>query len=606
MKNKNQEIQIPVNTALQASITPIGIEFEGNALRLGENYCRIYGIISYPSECDYGWYSRLTNIPGTIVSINYEPIDNSQLIVAMSRNIKLNRGQALSTKDPRERQRAQKAADDQEKIMYKMDQNNEVMGRWNTTIMVLSRDKDDFQERCSRVENTVNYLGCKIRILSNLQKEGYQQLSPTYPQNKRIQETTSRAFPVSAFVGGFPFASGSFNDEGGYYFGRDSNGGIILIDFWRRDSQRPNSNITVIGSSGSGKSTAIKHIIASEYARGTKVIVIDPESEYKDMCLNPMFGGDWIDVSGGRGGLINPLQIRPVPPEDEEAEITEREKIGDLAIHLKTLETFFQLYLPSMDDRLRALLNQSLVALYSNFGITWDTDIAQWKAEQFPTISDLYALVSERAVSNERNAPYYDELRTYLESAANGADHLLWNGYSTIDPRSSLVVLDTKSLIQMSGPVLAAQYFNVLSWCWGQITHDRNERIMLVADECWTMIDPKCPQSLEFLKNAEKRARKYEGSIVVGTQSVSDFLDPEVKFYGQPVLDLPTYKLLFSIDGQSLKETTDLFNLNDAQSDILSSWQRGVALMKAGNQAVKVQFVLSDERLELFGKGGGR
>lgn len=606
MKNKNQEIQIPVNTALQASITPIGIEFEGNALRLGENYCRIYGIISYPSECDYGWYARLTNIPGTIVSINYEPIDNSQLIVAMSRNIKLNRGQALSTKDPRERQRAQKAADDQEKIMYKMDQNNEVMGRWNTTIMVLSRDKDDFRERCSRVENTVNYLGCKIRILSNLQKEGYQQLSPTYPQNKRIQETTSRAFPVSAFVGGFPFASGSFNDEGGYYFGRDSNGGIILIDFWRRESQRPNSNITVIGSSGSGKSTAIKHIIASEYARGTKVIVIDPESEYKDMCLNPMFGGDWIDVSGGRGGLINPLQIRPVPPEDEEAEITEREKIGDLAIHLKTLETFFQLYLPSMDDRLRALLNQSLVALYNNFGITWDTDISQWKAEQFPTISDLYALVSERAVSNERNAPYYDELRTYLESAANGADHLLWNGYSTIDPRSSLVVLDTKSLIQMSGPVLAAQYFNVLSWCWGQITHDRNERIMLVADECWTMIDPKCPQSLEFLKNAEKRARKYEGSIVVGTQSVSDFLDPEVKFYGQPVLDLPTYKLLFSIDGQSLKETTDLFNLNDAQSDILSSWQRGVALMKAGNQAVKVQFVLSDERLELFGKGGGR
>lgn len=606
MKNKNQEIQIPVNTALQASITPIGIEFEGNALRLGENYCRIYGIISYPSECDYGWYARLTNIPGTIVSINYEPIDNSQLIVAMSRNIKLNRGQALSTKDPRERQRAQKAADDQEKIMYKMDQNNEVMGRWNTTIMVLSRDKDDFQERCSRVENTVNYLGCKIRILSNLQKEGYQQLSPTYPQNKRIQETTSRAFPVSAFVGGFPFASGSFNDEGGYYFGRDSNGGIILIDFWRRDSQRPNSNITVIGSSGSGKSTAIKHIIASEYARGTKVIVIDPESEYKDMCLNPMFGGDWIDVSGGRGGLINPLQIRPVPPEDEEAEITEREKIGDLAIHLKTLETFFQLYLPSMDDRLKALLNQSLVALYSNFGITWDTDISQWKAEQFPTISDLYALVSERAVSEGRNAPYYDELKTYLESAANGADHLLWNGYSTIDPRSSLVVLDTKSLIQMSGPVLAAQYFNVLSWCWGQITHDRNERIMLVADECWTMIDPKCPQSLEFLKNAEKRARKYEGSIVVGTQSVSDFLDPEVKFYGQPVLDLPTYKLLFSIDGQSLKETTDLFNLNDAQSDILSSWQRGVALMKAGNQAVKVQFVLSDERLELFGKGGGR
>lgn len=167
-------------------------------------------------------------------------------------------------------------------------------------------------------------------------------------------------------------------------------------------------------------------------------------------------------------------------------------------------------------------------------------------------------------------------------------------------------MLDTKSLIQMSGTVLAAQYFNVLSWCWEQITHDRKERIMLVADECWTMIDPRCPQSLEFLKNAEKRARKYEGNIIVGTQSTNDFLDPEVKFYGQSVLDLPTFKLLFSMDGKSLKETTELFDLNDAQSEYISSGQRGTALMKVGNQAVIVRFELSEERLEMFGRGGGR
>lgn len=129
---------------------------------------------------------------------------------------------------------------------------------------------------------------------------------------------------------------------------------------------------------------------------------------------------------------------------------------------------------------------------------------------------------------------------------------------------------------------------------------------MLIADECWTMIDPRCPQSLEFLKNAEKRARKYEGSIVVGTQSTNDFLDPEVKFYGQSVLDLPTYKLLFSMDGQSLKEATELFDLNDSQTELISSVQRGMALMKVGRQAAKVRFVLSDERLEMFGRGGGR
>lgn len=610
MAKKQQEIQVPVNAALQANITPIGIEFERNALMLGENYCRIYGIINYPSECDYGWYAKLTNIPGTIVSINYEPIDNSTLIAAMSRNIKLNRGQVAASKDPLERQRSQKSADDQERIMYRMDQNNEVMGNWNTTIMVLSRDKEDFLNRCTRVESIANILGCKVRILSNVQKEAYQHLSPTYPQMKQISEITSRAFPVSTFVGGFPFASSGFNDGSGYYLGKDSDGGIILIDLWKRNRNRPNSNMTVVGGSGSGKSTAIKHIIASEYARGTKIIVIDPEGEYKDMCTNPLFNGDWIDVAGGRGGLINPLQIRPVPPDDDDTADTDaavkKDKIGDLAIHLKTLETFFQLYLPTMNDKLKALLNKSLVELYASFGITWDTDISDQKADRFPILTDLYDIISKKARSGEHNSEIYEDLLTYLESAVNGADHLLWNGYTTIDPTNTFIVLDTKSLIQMSGTVLAAQYFNVLSWCWEQITHSKDERIMLVADECWTMIDPRCPQSLEFLKNAEKRARKYDGSIVVGTQSTNDFLDPEVKFFGQAVLDLPTYKLLFSMDGQSLKEATELFNLNDAQSELISSGQRGVALMKVGKQAVKVRFELSDERLEMFGKGGGK
>lgn len=65
-------------------------------------------------------------------------------------------------------------------------------------------------------------------------------------------------------------------------------------------------------------------------------------------------------------------------------------------------------------------------------------------------------------------------------------------------------------------------------------------------------------------------------------------------------------KLLFSMDGKSLKETTELFNLNDAQSELISSGQRGTALMKVGSRAVKVKFDLSEERLEMFGKGGGR
>lgn len=95
MNNKKSEVQISVNTALQASITPIGIDFEMNRLRLGENYCCIFAITDYPSECDYGWLSKLTNIPGTIVSINSEPIDNGEAVNEISTKIGISKSEYI-------------------------------------------------------------------------------------------------------------------------------------------------------------------------------------------------------------------------------------------------------------------------------------------------------------------------------------------------------------------------------------------------------------------------------------------------------------------------------------------------------------------------------
>ena len=50
----------------------------------------------------------------------------------------------------------------------------------------------------------------------------------------------------------------------------------------------------------------------------TKVIMIDPEREYKEITEN--LDGDWINVGNGKGGIINPLQIKDVPLDDENEE----------------------------------------------------------------------------------------------------------------------------------------------------------------------------------------------------------------------------------------------------------------------------------------------
>lgn len=101
MVKKKTEIEAPVNAALQASITPVGIEFGMNKLRLGENYCRIYGIFMLPTEVEYGWLSKLTNIPGTIVTINYEPRNNAEAINDLSRKTECSEGRRQAPKTRR-------------------------------------------------------------------------------------------------------------------------------------------------------------------------------------------------------------------------------------------------------------------------------------------------------------------------------------------------------------------------------------------------------------------------------------------------------------------------------------------------------------------------
>ena len=594
------------NEGLLAAITPIGLEFSRNEIRLGECYCRIYSVVRYPSEVTMGWLAKITSIPGTTVSIGCCPIDNADFVNSMSKTINDYRGSADSTKDQLKRVRFSKAAEDAEKIMKQIDLTNETVSGFSLEIMVTSRDKEDFNERCSRVESTTNAMGCRVRILSHLQQEAYKHMSPTYPLNDEINDVIERPFLLSTFTGGYPYVDNGFCDVTGYYIGRNSAGGIILFDPWVRSGSRTNSNITVVGSAGMGKSTAVKHIILSEIARGTKVFIIDPEGEYKDICLSKYVDGKWVDVAGGRGGLINPLQVRPAPKDDDDTSASEEDNVADLAVHLKQLNTFFQLYLPDLDDKHRALLNKTLVELYQKFNITWDTDISAFKPEQFPTMSDLYKLVIEKKKAEKKYSEIYDDLELLLYGAAEGADQGLWNGYTSVDSNSRCICLDTKAVTQMGGAVLAAQYFNVLSWCWQEMSKNKTERVMLVADECWMLIDPSCPQSLHFLRNVEKRARKYEGSVVVSTQDIQDFVNPAVKLYGQPVLDIPTVKLIFGMDGNALKEAVDVFTLNDAQRELVSSKMRGTALMSVGSAKTRVNFVLSDERLAMFGKGGGR
>lgn len=403
IKNKNNINQeILLNKSLLNIITPMGLEIKRNSLVIGENTGKVYGIVKYPQKVDYGWLSKITNIPSTIVSITFKPIDNSSFIESLSRNVIQSRGAAESAKDPLAKKRAERSALDGEKIMVQIDQNGETVGLMGITIMPISREDESFNKVCRKTESTCAMSKCKPRNLSNLQAQAFKNCSPFYTSDENIEQIVSRIVPLSTFVGGFPFSSSGYNDGTGYYFGRDSSGGLIILDTWKRGNDRTNTNMVIMGVAGVGKSTAVKHIALSEYMKGSKIIFVDPEREYKELC--EALNGDWINAGGGSNGRINPLQIRPTPVDDnDEVYKDEGQGMGDMALYIKNLEIFFSLYIPSLTDRERAILKDCLIELYNNFGISWDTDITKLSNEDFPMFLDLYNLIGKKAKEKKKN-----------------------------------------------------------------------------------------------------------------------------------------------------------------------------------------------------------
>ncbi len=603
---KTKQNQNAVNPALLNIVTPMGLEFKRTSLNIGEFTGKIFGVAKYPPTVETGWLSKVSNTPGTIISQTFMPADNTLLVESISKNIIQNRSIVQSTRDPLTEKRAERGIEDGERILTQIDQNGETVGYMTNLVMPIDNDTRRFEKLCRRVEGLYSSIRCKIRPLPNLQKESFKMLSPYHTPQQKIIDITQRIVPLSTFIGGFPFASSGYNDGEGTWFAMDAHGGMIVLDLWKRGGDRTNSNIVILGHSGQGKSTAIKNIILSEYMMGTKIIIADPESEYKDLCHN--LNGDWINCGGGSGGRINPLQVKPAPRDDDDEMdklyIDEGNGMGDLALHMKTLDIFFNLYLPTLSDIQKALLKETLIHLYCDFGITWDTEIKNRINNEFPTFGDLYALIKLRYEKTKNKE--YETLSALLRDIALGSDSFLWNGVTTIKANSKVICLDTHDLQNTEDKIKRTQYFNILGWAWEQMSRDRTEKVMLIADEAYLMIDPNVPQSLVFLRNVAKRARKYESGIAIISHSLVDFLDPSVRMYGQPLLDMPSYKVIMGCDGRDLEDIISLYHLTDSEQELVYSKRRGHALCMIGSKRLHIWFMVPDYKMNLIGKGGGR
>lgn len=613
-KNSIEPIDTKLKTILD-TVSPISVEFNQNSFKFGDKIIRAYAITQYTPHPKFGWAADITGIPNTIVSMLYTPTSNADLMQALSRTLNVMRGSVETTKNYIEKQRTEQGIENAEETIKRLDRTGESVGRYSCVILAYGTTREEFQKTCSRVESKVSALNLRVKILSNLQKEGFMSAFPTYLPHPDVLRCSEKIITQSALEFGMPIASSAFSDDTGCHFAEDVNGNMIILDMWKRIGDRTNSNFTVMGMPGKGKSFAIKAILLAEYMRGTRIYIMDPEKEYVKMVAEEM-EGEVLKVGANAGAsMINPLQIRSVSSTSQNEKNPDDEDTASLASHLKTVETFFDLYLEDVTANQKALLKDTIIEVYRKYGVGFDTDISSLTSEDFPIISDIYDRlqfkITEMDMKEERgerisSVEYNDliQLRGLIKDISVGGDSYIWNGRTTIHTNSKVVALDTSGFSEGNEKLKKIQYFNVLTWVWEQASQNRDERCIIVADEAYMMIDQRVPTALIHMRNMAKRGRKYNVSIMTISHSVVDFLAPPIKQYGQELLGTSCYKLFFGCEGQNLMELANLYDLKEAEKDFLLGAEQGYALAQFGSKRVIVHFKVGDYKKRRISGGG--
>lgn len=536
-----------------------------------------------------GWLAKLTEDVGAIFSINIEPIDNAQLIEHLDARIRDATSLSKIAKNESIKQVREAEVKEASEIISRMINNNEVVSYLTIYICVSAQNEQDLISKCKEVERVVQKLKLKIRPITNfLLKSGFKAVAPFFTIQKDLTEYFKRNILTSTFTGGFLFNTNTFIDKNGYCFGINQNGGIIVFNIWKKDYDRTNSNMVIVGSSGSGKSLATKHIIYNELPR-TKLLIIDPEAEYTYLAKN--LKGKIIECGGSNSGYtLNPLQVR-INKDDEE-------NLNALAIHFQFLHTFFEILFPSLTDIEFSMLDKVLEELYLKFNITTNTDISKIENTEFPLLEDLYYLLEDK--NKEEYKPEYEKLLSLIRPISIGQASSLWNGYTDITVDTGLTVFNTKNMQEFQIQYKRAQYYNMMSFAWEIISKNKDEFDCLIADECHVLVDQNIPQTLEYVRNISKRARKYNSSIIVITQSIEDFLNEKIKLYGQSLLANSTYKLFFKMDGQDLRDVVKVFNLSKKEEELIYNARRGECLLSAGNRKIFVNVKVPHKELQVI------
>ena len=371
--------------------------------------------------------------------------------------------------------------------------------------------------------------------------EGYKTIMP---QNLDLS-SKNNILNISSIASSTPFVLSNLIDYEGILYGINSKTNSLLIfDVFKSE----NYNGVVFAKSGAGKSFFAKTNIIRLISKGVKIIVIDPEGEYTNLCKN--MNGKYIDLSHKGKFHINPFDLY----QGESIE----EKIQFIKNFLKRSCMFFD----------QNEIDKALIDVFKN--------------KKEPTFEDLYRYLNKKKskmaqeifnISMGSNASLYSK-KTNID--LSGKDNLIVFNISSLDPHNMSLMM-----------------YVVLNFVWK--IHNGKDRREVFIDEAHRLFENK--DLLENLKMMTKRARKYNLGFIYITQDIEDFISSEE---GRAIIANTSLKVLLKQEKVNISNLKNTFMLSDEERDSLLKFNIGESLIFFGQNRIYSKIFAFDFEKAIF------
>ena len=585
-------------------ILPGTVKFFSDHYILGDSYRCVWAVREYPPVTEeQAILSQLADRSGVTLRIYHrlvESMEQRKIIQNATRRNKLK----STGNDMNETIEAEGNLQDVIEMLANLRKNRESLLHCSVFIELKAKSMDVLKELQSDVAMELTRSKIAVDRLTLRQKEGFLSVLPV--GSNQFGAQYERVLPASSVANLYPFNFSGKTDPQGLYIGRDKFGSNVLVDFDRRAEDKTTSNILILGNSGQGKSYLLKLLLTNLRESGKAVICLDPEAEYEEICS--ALGGCYIDFLSGRY-TINPLEPKAWSDgtDDVDADAPQAfKKATRLSQHIAFLKDFFRAYKDFSDsqiDTIEILLSK----LYARFGITDATDYSTKRPHDFPIMEDFYKLCEEEFMTYDSKRKYLyteetlQEVCLGIHSMCVGAESKYFNGHTNITD-DAFLVFGVKGLLDTNVRLKTAMLFNILSFMSNQLLGKGDTAASI--DELYLFLTNMT--AIEYIRNAMKRVRKKDSSIILASQNIEDFLIPSIREFTKPLFSIPTHQFLFNAGQINPKEYMDALQVEPSEFELIKYPERGTCLYRCGNERYLLQVIAPDYKSALFGKAGGR